>query len=162
MFTFESVLYVVPGPMQVADIPAEVVAEWLPAYGKRCLYQLDNGKPYHGGFVHNGRGGYFIIVSKQARAVVKAKPGSTVRMTIMPDTSEFGCDMPDEFAEVLATDPEADDAFRALTPGRQRTLIYIVAGVKSADKRIERALRVAEALKIGQTDPRKILAKKTV
>lgn len=158
--TFQTTLYVVPGPMQVADIPDEVAAGWINTHGRRCLYQLANGKPYHGGLVPNGRGGYFVIVNKQARAAANLIAGSQITMTLTPDTSEFGCEMPDEFAEVLAIDPEADEVFRSLTPGRQRSLIYLVTGVKSTEKRIDRALRVAEALKIGLTDPRKILINK--
>lgn len=159
--TFQTTIYVVAGPMQVADIPDDIAAEWVKAHGKRCLYQLADGKPYHGGFMANGRGGYFVIVNKQVRATANATVGSQVTMTLTPDTSEFGCEMPDEFAEVLATDPEADEVFRRLTPGRQRSLIYLVTGVKSIDKRIGRALRVAEALKIGLTDPRKIMTNKS-
>jgi hypothetical protein len=157
MMTFQTRLSVVPGPMQVAEIPADVAAEWLQTHGRRCLYQLYDGKPYHGGFVHNGLGGYFVIVNKQARAAANAHVGNLITMTLTPDTSEFGCEMPDELAEVLATDSEADRVFRAQTPGRQRSLIYLVGFVKSSDKRIHRALCLAKALKTGQTDPRKIL-----
>ncbi len=157
MSTFETSISVNLGSMQVAELPADVAATWLQTHGKRCLYQLYNGKPYHGGLISNGLGGYFVIINKQARAAAHMEIGSLVTMTLTPDSSEFGCEMPDELAEVLATDPDADAVFRAQTPGRQRGLIYLVTAVKSSDKRVDRALRIAKALQAGQTDPRKML-----
>jgi hypothetical protein len=157
MSTFQTSISVSLGSMQVAEIPADVAAAWLQTHGKRCLYQLHDGKPYHGGLISNGLGGYFVIINKQARAAAQTQVGSLVTMTLTPDSSEFGCEMPDELAEVLATDPDADMVFRAQTPGRQRGLIYLVTAVKSSDKRIDRALQIVKALQGGQTDPRKIL-----
>jgi uncharacterized protein YdeI (YjbR/CyaY-like superfamily) len=47
--------------------------------------------------------------------------------------------------------------FEDLTDGNKRGLIYVVSSVKSSDKRIERALKIVEKLKIGVTSPRLIL-----
>jgi len=157
MITFETRIHTVPGPMQVVEIPADVAEAWLPVNGKRCLYKLFDGELYHGGFIHNGLGGYQLIIGKKARDAAGVSAGSAVTITLSPDTSRYGCDMPDELAEVLATDSKANDVFHALTPGRQRSLIYLVTAVKSTDKRIGRSLKIAEALHLGLTDPRKIL-----
>lgn len=154
MTTFQTTISVVPGSMQVADIPNEIALGWLKDHGKRCCYQLDGGQLYHAALLPRAVGGYYIILNKQARAIAGITTGSSVTVTLTPDTSDFQCEMPDELAEVLATDPEAYEVFQSLTPGRQRSLIYLVTAVKSTDKRIERALRVARALQIGQTDPR--------
>jgi uncharacterized protein YdeI (YjbR/CyaY-like superfamily) len=59
--------------------------------------------------------------------------------------------------EVLASDPEADRVFHSLTEGNQRGLMYLVTQVKSSDKRIDRALKIADKIKQGITSPRVIL-----
>jgi hypothetical protein len=154
--TFENTIGKMPGQMTGVELPAEVSTEWLQTHGKRCLYQLADGAWFHAGLMPNGLGGHFILLSKEARAAACVGLGDTVAVTLAPDTSEFQFPMPEEWAEVLATDPAADVAFRALKPGRQRALIYLIHGVKSPDKRIEKALRLAEYIKLGINDPRKM------
>jgi uncharacterized protein YdeI (YjbR/CyaY-like superfamily) len=75
------------------------------------------------------------------------KVGSPVQVNMWKDTSEFGYPMPEELREVLEQDREAKSYFDALTAGKKRSFIHIVSGVKSVDKRIERALMLAEKLK---------------
>jgi uncharacterized protein YdeI (YjbR/CyaY-like superfamily) len=60
-------------------------------------------------------------------------------------------------SEVLDTDPKANEVFHSLTEGNQRGLMYLVTQVKSSEKRIERALKIAEKIKAGITSPRNIL-----
>jgi uncharacterized protein YdeI (YjbR/CyaY-like superfamily) len=67
--------------------------------------------------------------------------------------------MPEELKVVLEMDVEADKLFHKLTEGNQRGLMYLVTLVKSSDKRIERALLIAEKIKVGITAPRLILKK---
>jgi hypothetical protein len=154
--TFEGIVGKMPGQMTGVDLPPAVWTAWLAAHGKRCLYRLADGQDYHAGLMHNGLGGYFILLSKEARAAAGVELGDAVVVTLAPDTSEFQFPMPEEWAEVIATDPDADRAFRALRPGRQRALIYLIHGTKSTDKRIEKALKLAEYVKIGVNDPRKM------
>jgi uncharacterized protein YdeI (YjbR/CyaY-like superfamily) len=58
--------------------------------------------------------------------------------------------MPEELAELLAQDEEGDRLFHALTPGKLRTLLYLVGQPKSSDIRLHRALVVVEHLKTNQ------------
>jgi hypothetical protein len=85
------------------------------------------------------------------------KYGSTVKATFSMDNSKYQFDMPEELEEVLRTDPEANSIFHSLTKGNQRGLIYLVTQVKSSDKRIERALIIAERIKHGIVSPKMIL-----
>ncbi len=64
--------------------------------------------------------------------------------------------MPEELEEVLNIDLDAHTKFHSLTAGNQRSLIYLVTQVKSSEKRIERALKIAEKIKNGVTAPRHI------
>jgi uncharacterized protein YdeI (YjbR/CyaY-like superfamily) len=55
--------------------------------------------------------------------------------------------MPPELAELLAQDDEGDRLFHALTPGKIRTLLYMVGQPKNSELRLHRALVVVEHLK---------------
>ncbi|HOY95332.1 MAG TPA: YdeI/OmpD-associated family protein [Catalimonadaceae bacterium] len=87
------------------------------------------------------------------------KAGDEFQAQILPDESPFQFDMPEEFQAVLDTDPAASAVFERLTPGNQRSLIYLVQALKSVDKRIERSLLVASKLRAGIHSAREILRK---
>jgi hypothetical protein len=95
----------------------------------------------------NGKGEYCIGVSKVIRDKLRLEEGDTVSILIEKDTSKYGAQMPEEFKEVLRQDPDGDRLFHALTGGMQRTLLYMIAGVKNIDKRIHLGLIVVEHLK---------------
>lgn len=48
---------------------------------------------------------------------------------------------------MLEQEPIADKYFHALTPGKQRSLIYIVSQLKNPDPHIKKALGIVEHLK---------------
>ena len=76
------------------------------------------------------------------------KIGSKVSVKLCKDESEYGLPMPEELAELLAQDEEGDRLFHALTPGKIRTLLYIIGQPKNSDDRLHRALAVVEHLKM--------------
>ena len=92
-------------------------------------------------------GEFFILVSKKVRTAVGISAGDMVKLSLVPDTSKYGLPMPEEFAEVLAQDPDGDKLFHTLTPGKQRSLIFVVSSGKDVDRRIHRALIILEHLK---------------
>ncbi len=55
---------------------------------------------------------------------------------------------------MLAQEVDEDHYFYKLTPGKQRTLIYLVSNLKSTDARIRKALGIIEQLKeyLGELD----------
>jgi len=55
--------------------------------------------------------------------------------------------MPKEFREVLKQDKEGNRLFHALTPGKQRTVLYYIGKAKDIDRRIHLALVIIEHLK---------------
>lgn len=101
--------------------------------------------------------GYFVNIGQAICKKLKIKEGSTVTAALSVDSSEYQFEMPEELEEVLNTDEEANQIFNSLTAGNQRGLIYLVMQVKSPDKKIERALKIAARLKSGITSPRVIL-----
>lgn len=92
-------------------------------------------------------GGFFVVVNKRIRDKLHIIEGDTVEVEMAPDRSKYGLPMPDEFSEVLRQDSEGDRLFHALTPGRQRSLIYLIGKTKDIDRRIHLALTIIQHLK---------------
>lgn len=128
----------------VPDIIAKTFAE---SNDRRVVCTLNESVEYQCALLPRGDGSYLIAVNKKLRDQLALKAGSTVRVALRKDESEYGLPMPEEFAEVLAQDPEGNRLFHALTPGKLRTLLYIVGHVKNSDARINRALIIVEHLK---------------
>jgi uncharacterized protein YdeI (YjbR/CyaY-like superfamily) len=102
---------------------------------------------------------YYLMISAANLKKLTARAGSTVRAEIEIDKSELQFHVPEEFAEVMATDATAKKIFDSLTAGNKRGLIALVNVLKSSDKKIERALLIAARLRSGITSPAKILKK---
>ncbi len=93
-----------------------------------------------------GDGDFFITLNKKNRLSLGLKDGSRVDTQLEADRSKYGLDMPEELAEMLVQEPEADRVFHQLTAGRQRSFIFWVSYARSSDKRLERALILVEKL----------------
>ena len=87
---------------------------------------------------------FCIVVNKSIREKLGLEDGSVVRVELADDTSKYGAPMPEELKEVLKQDPVGNRLFHALTAGKQRSLIYLIRGVKNVDKRIHLALIVVK------------------
>jgi len=92
-------------------------------------------------------GDFFILVNKEIRDKLGLSVGDSVQVALAKDQSEYGMPMPEELLVMLQQDPEADRWFHALTPGKQRSLIYLVSKVKSIDSRIAKAFAIVTHLK---------------
>lgn len=124
---------------------------------KRAICSLNNQLDFHCAVMPRKEGGHYVVVGQKICKQLGIKQGSIVTVTFSIDDSEYQFEMPEELKEVLNQDPQADKVFHSLTAGNQRGLIHLVAQVKSTDKRIERALKIAERVKSGITSPMKVL-----
>lgn len=124
------------------------IAEKFPTDGKtrRVICSINKGEPFQCALMPWGEI-FYIIVNKKRRDALGIDVGDTVSVELTQDESKYGLPMPEEFDEVLKQDPEGDRLFHALTPGKQRSLIYLISNVKDIDKRIHQALIVVEHLK---------------
>jgi len=91
--------------------------------------------------------GFCIIVNKKIRDKLGISDGSKVKVELQVDESKYGLPMPKELREVLKQDRVGNKLFHALTPGKQRTILYYVAKNKDIDRRIHMSLVVIEHLK---------------
>ncbi|MCB0523205.1 MAG: DUF1905 domain-containing protein [Lewinellaceae bacterium] len=114
---------------------------------RRVICTLNEKVEYQCAMLPRGDGSFLITVNKKIREQLKLQAGSTLRVSLKKDTSEYGLPMPEEMAEVLAQDDEGNKLFHALTPGKIRTLLYIAGNVKSSEKRISRSIAIVEHLK---------------
>lgn len=124
---------------------------------KRAICKLNDQLEFHCAFMPKKEGGHYINIGATICKKLHLKEGSLVKASFEVDNSDYQFAMPEEFSEVLSTDADANVIFHNLTEGNQRGLIYLVSQVKSSEKRIERALKIANRLKNGVTSPRIIL-----
>ena len=126
---------------------------------KRLLCRLNGEVLLHCALQYKKDRGHFIYMGKKVMKQLGVEQITKVTVEFSKDESEYQFEFPEELKEVLATDEEANEIFNSLTPGNQRSLIHLVRAVKSVDKRIERALRIAERLKQGITQARFVMKK---
>ena len=138
--------------MHYVFIEENIVKPFLEKGAKRAICTIEN-VDFHCAFMPKKEGSFFINIGSKICKQLNLKMGDEVNPTFREDTSEYQFDMPEEFTEVLYQDPDAFVLFEGLTDGNKRGLIYLVTMVKSSEKRIERALKIAEKLKMGITKP---------
>ena len=127
----------------------QLVADAMPVRDqtRRVVCVLNEKTEWQCALVPRGDGSFLITVNKKLQTSLGIKPGSPVRISLRPDDSEYGLPMPEELAELLAQDEEGHRLLHALTPGKLRTLLYIVGQPKTSDLRLHRAIAVVEHLK---------------
>lgn len=126
-----------------------VIADALIGAGasKRVVCLLNGIVEYQCGLIARGDGTFVIMVNKKIQNQLGLNIGSKISASLRVDESEYGLPMPEELAELLVQDEEGNRLIHALTPGKLRTLLYLVGQPKSTDLRLHRALVVVEHLK---------------
>lgn len=114
---------------------------------RRVVCVLNEKTEWQCALLPRGDGSFLVTVNKKLQTTLGIKPGSPVRVSLRPDDSEYGLPMPEELAELLAQDEVGHRLMHALTPGKLRTLLYIVGQPKTSDLRLHRAIAVVEHLK---------------
>lgn len=145
------------GYMDYIELDAKTVKRVTSGGNKRVLCTLNGSLSIHAAVMRTKDGMHYIMISTANLKKLGIRSGSTVNAVIEIDKSELQFHIPEEFREVFATDAEAEKIFSSLTDGNKRGLIALVNMVKSSDKKIERALKIAERLKLGITAPQKMM-----
>lgn len=129
-------------------ISAEQAEAFVQDNDRRVVCTINGTHTFQCALMPDGKGDFFINLNKDIRKKLGLVLGQEVSIILAPDESEYGLPMPEEFAELLAQDEEGSRRFHALTPGKQRSLIYQVGNVKNPDKRINRGLVILDHLKM--------------
>jgi len=130
-------------------IPPKVASYFLSLpSSRRVLCKINGNTAFNCALMPDGLGEYFINLPQKTRNELDLKKHQELHVTLEADTSEYGMPMPEELREMLHQDPEGNAAFMALTPGKQRNLIYIVNNVKSNAIKMRRAFVIVTHLRI--------------
>jgi uncharacterized protein YdeI (YjbR/CyaY-like superfamily) len=157
MITKHTIQKMGAGYMHYIELDVKTVKRVTAGGNKRVVCKLNNIINVHAAVMKTKEGMYYLMISAANLKKLSAKAGSIVNAEIEIDKSELQFHIPEEFAEVVATDAAAKKIFDSLTDGNKRGLIALVNMLKSSDKKIERALLIAAKLKTGITSPAKIL-----
>lgn len=112
----------------------------------RCL--LNDKVDFQCAIRPKGGGGFYINIGTPLRQDGKFVLGQKLHAQIRKDESEFGRDVPEELQELLELDEEGKRLFYESLPSHQRAIIYYVAGAKSVQVRIDRAIMMINRLKV--------------
>lgn len=88
----------------------------------------------------------YLVINSELRKKLKLVVGEKVHVKLELETSEYGMPMPEELALMLEEDEGGNVHFHKLTPGKQRSLIFLVSKLKNVDARIRKALGIVEHL----------------
>lgn len=131
-------------------VPAAIAQIFLDEGRRRVVCRLNDTVEFQCALMPKGDGNCFININKKLRDKLGLKLGMPVHASLRPDESEYGLPMPEELQELLRQDEAGDALFHALTPGKQRSLLYIAGSPKTSDTRLRRALAIVEHLKANQ------------
>ncbi len=124
---------------------------------KRVVCVLNKQITLHAAIMRTKEDMHYIMIAEKYLKQLGLRTGMMVDAVIKKDISKLQFHIPEEFSEVFDTDPEAAAIFKTLKDGNKRGLIALVNMVKSTDKKIERALKIAEKLKQGISSPQKVM-----
>ena len=127
-------------------IPKEIAEIFIEKDNKRIKCTINDTLTLHSAMLSNAEG-YFIMLSKPNARKLSIKVGEHAHLAIEKDKSKYGMPMPEEMEMVLDTEEGVSEYFEELSPGKQRSLIYLVRKIKNPDIKVRRALSIAEHLK---------------
>ena len=127
-------------------VPADIVDK-VGGIGTRLMVSINGNEPFHGGMVAKGEGTAYITVNKARQKKWGLNENEELTITIELDHSKYGVPVPEEFEALLEQDREGAKLFEQLNPSQQRYIINYVNGVKSSQKKIDRAILLINNLK---------------
>lgn len=130
-------------------VPEEVARQFIVGHNRRVLCTINSIKTIQCALMPSPEG-YFLLINKQLVQKLGLVPDADVVLDIEKDESEFGHEVPESFSALLDQDDEGRAYFYKLTPGKQRTLIYVVGKVKNPDGQMGKGLAILQHLKEAQ------------
>lgn len=131
-------------------VPEDIYQSFADQKIKRVLMQINDSEKLHAGFMPEGNGKYFLMLSKDVMKKLQLAINQTVEVKIEKDTTKYGMPISEEMKELLELDPDGETYFHKLTPGKIRSLLHFVNKFKSSDKRIEKSVIILEHLKANE------------
>jgi hypothetical protein len=126
-------------------VPIEIAVNFVNGKGAPRILCSIKGKPEFPCALNPRHGRYVIIASKQLIKKNKLLLDVPFEISIHHDPDN-GLRLPEELEAVLDQDEATSKAFAALNDGHKRGYIYYISQAKSVDRRINRALEIANKL----------------
>ncbi|NUP42113.1 MAG: DUF1905 domain-containing protein [Streptomyces sp.] len=125
-------------------VPAEVV-EALSGGRRPAVTVTVNGYAYRSTIASMG-GQFLIPFSADKRRESGISGGDTIEVEVALDTAPRTVEPPSDLAAALASVPGAEEAFRALSPSRQKAHVTSIDDAKTAATRQRRIAKVVGEL----------------
>ncbi len=118
-------------------IPDRISKPFMSNENKRVKCLINNKVELRSGLMPQGDY-WYLICNNRIQKKLGIKVGDKVTIAIEKDDSKYGMDIPEELEVMLDQDQEAGKIFESLTPGKQRSLIYLVNKLKYYGLKIHR------------------------
>jgi len=127
-------------------VPSTIADQFIEGSDKRVICRINDEIRIQNALMPYSEG-YFLLLNKDLVKKLNLTIGEDVKLKLEKDRSEFGLPMPETFRTLLEQDIDANRYFEQLTPGRKRSLIYIVGKVKNIDSQLNKGLAILDHLK---------------
>ena len=144
--------------MAWVHVPDAIAQQWSEVKSPRIRVQVGDESVVCALIKQGGR--FHFMMGKYTRKKLGLESNQAFDCMLSLEESRYGMDLPIELAEMMEVDPEGNEAFHRLTPGRQRSAIHFVAKAKQEITRVNRAVLVFDNLKLGFTEPRDFTRKR--
>lgn len=126
-------------------VPEKIAEAYLENEHSRIIASINGSLTLHAAITKN-KGLYQVLLNKCNCNKLGVDIGDNIEVSIQPDTSKYGMPFPEELEACFDSDPIAFQHFEALSPGKQRNLIYIVSSIMKVQGRINKSLAICEHL----------------
>lgn len=109
-----------------------------------------DGHAYRGS-VARMRGEYLLIVRKDVRAAIGKQPGDRVAVTLEEDTEPRVVEVPEDLKAALASEPDAEARFEALSYTHKREYVEWINEARRAATRERRIKKAVAMVLAGET-----------
>jgi len=130
-------------------VPDDIAAQMMDGNHRRVKVKFETLGPFPMALMKS-KEYWYILVNQEIRKKLGIDSGHKVMVEIERDHSEYGHEVPEEFSVLLDQDKAGCAYFKALTPGKQRSLIYIVSKVKNPESRMKKSLAILHHLRLAK------------
>lgn len=131
------------------EVPDAIASLFIDEDQRRVLVWIDSLGPFHMALI-KAKAYWYIMINRQIREKLQIDTDAIVSIQLEADQSEFGQEMPEEFEVLMDQDEEGRIFFNGLTPGKQRSLLYLVSKVKNPESRMKKSLAIMHHLRLAK------------
>jgi hypothetical protein len=130
-------------------VPEDIARLFISGSERRVICTINQAHTMHSAIMPD-KGNWFIMINRVLKEKLRLNVGDKVRIALEKDSSEFGMPMPEEMQICMDMDESGKAFFLNLTPGKQRSLIYIVSKVKNPELKIRKSLAILHHLNVNK------------